>query len=231
MPESRNMECGSLLCFHRRLLRWRAMITAFITGMLMSFIGSIAPTGPIALIVLKRSLQREHLNALALVSGAALAEAGYALLAYLGIHFALERYPIQTCILRLLAGVLLILFALIFIFDGHAHQPKKPIHRKAGTNFLMGLSIAGLNPTFLITWVGAVTAARSLGLLSEIHAAPGFALGVVVGPVVWFFILLKFITYHMDSIHPETLVRIEKALPVILLVLAAFVLTQAWCAL
>jgi len=205
-----------------------SMITAFITGMVMSFIGSIAPTGPIALIVLKRSLRREHLNALALVSGAALAEAGYALLAYLGIHFALTRYPLQTCILRILAGVLLIIFAIVFIFDGHPHQPKNIIRRNPGTNFLMGLSIAGLNPTFLITWVGAVTAARSLGLISDIHAAPGFAVGVVVGPIVWFSILLAFINYHMDSIHPETLVKIEKVLPLILIGLAAFILTQAF---
>jgi threonine/homoserine/homoserine lactone efflux protein len=206
------------------------MITAFITGMLMSFIGSIAPTGPIALIVLKRSLRREHLNAIALVSGAALAEAGYALLAYLGINFALAHYPIQTSILRMFAGILLIAFALFFIFDGHSHQPKNSNRSNVGANFLMGLSIAGLNPTFLITWIGAVTAARSMGLISDIHAAPGFALGVVVGPIVWFYILLKFINYHMDSIHPETLAKIEKALPLILLGLAAYILTQAFSA-
>jgi threonine/homoserine/homoserine lactone efflux protein len=202
------------------------MIAAFITGMLMSFIGSIAPTGPIALIVLKRSLRREHLNAFSLVSGAALAEAGYALLAYLGLHFALTRYPLQTSILRILAAVLLIIFAFVFIYDGHSHQPKNSIRRNAGANFLMGLSIAGLNPTFLITWVGAVTAARSIGLISDIHAAPGFAFGVVAGPIIWFSILLAFINHHVNSIHPETLVKIEKVLPLILLGLAAFILLK-----
>jgi threonine/homoserine/homoserine lactone efflux protein len=178
--------------------------------------------------VLKRSIRREHLNAIALVSGAALAEAGYALLAYLGIHFALTRYPMQTSILRILAAVLLIIFAFVFIYDSRLHQPKNSIRRNPGANFLMGLSIAGLNPTFLITWVGAVTAARSIGLISDIHAAPGFAFGVVAGPIIWFSILLGFINYHMDSIHPETLVKIEKVLPIILLGLAAFILIQAF---
>ena len=71
------------------------MILALIIGLLISFIGSMIPTGPIALIVLKHGLGRQKLSALCLVSGAALAEAGYAMLAYLGINFALSRYPLH----------------------------------------------------------------------------------------------------------------------------------------
>ena len=67
------------------------MSVAFIAGLLMSFIGSMIPTGPIALIVLKRGLGRQRFGALAIVSGAAVAEAGYALIAFLGLHLALAR--------------------------------------------------------------------------------------------------------------------------------------------
>ena len=88
------------------------MILAFITGLLMSFMGSMIPTGPIALIVIKHGLGRKKLSALSLVSGAALAEAGYAMLAYLGIDFALSRYPLQTSILRMLAGTNIIRYLL-----------------------------------------------------------------------------------------------------------------------
>jgi len=204
------------------------MITAFFTGLIMSCIGSIPPTGPIALIVLKRGLNRQNLSALSLAAGAALAEAGYALLAYLGINFALLRYPVQTSILRMIAGIILIGFAAVCYFDGHTSRPKTVDREYRGANFLLGLSIAGLNPTFLVTWTGAVAAARGAGLISDIYAAPSFAIGVILGPILWFWILLKLLTRHVESVHPDILKKIERVLPFALLILAGVMLTQAF---
>lgn len=204
------------------------MIGAFFVGLFMSCIGSIPPTGPIALIVLKRGLNRQKNSALSLATGAALAEAGYAVLAYLGINFALDRYPIQTSILQIISGIILIGFAAACYFDGRTHRPKTVERENTGTNFLLGLSIAGLNPTFLVTWTGAVTAARGAGLISDIYAAPSFAFGVILGPILWFWILLKLILRHVDSFHPDILKKIEKALPIALLILAGIILTQAF---
>jgi threonine/homoserine/homoserine lactone efflux protein len=204
------------------------MITSFLVGMLMSFFGSMIPTGPIALIVLKRGLRGKNLGALSFASGAAIAEAGYALLAYLGINFALSRYPIQTFILQLLAGGILIVFALVCIYDGCANPSQKPSREYPGANFLLGLSIAGLNPTFLVTWAGAVTAARGAGLISDLHAAPAFALGVILGSILWFWILIRVLTHHAGRLSPETLLIIEKALPIVLLILAAIILGRAF---
>jgi len=204
------------------------MISAFIAGLLMSFVGSITPAGPIALIVLKRGLSRQSLSALSLAGGAALAEAGYALLAYLGINFAFTRYPVQASVLRIIVGVMLIVFAALFIFDGGAHKPKNPGGEYAGANFLLGLSIAGLNPTFLVTWAGAVAIARSAGLVLNLHSAPAFALGVVVGPILWFWVLLRILTRHVERFRPEVLGIIEKILPIALLVLAGVILAQAF---
>lgn len=204
------------------------MIVAFITGLSMSFVGSMIPTGPIALLVIKHGLGRKRLSAISLVSGAALAEAGYAMLAYLGIDFALSRYPLQTFILRIVAGAILLVFAAICLFDRHASQDKTPSRDYTGANFLLGLSVAGLNPTFLITWTGLVAAARATGLISGIQAAPGFALGVIVGPILWFWILLKILTRHAEFISPKTLRIIEKVLPIVLLILAAIILAQAF---
>ncbi|MBN1567685.1 MAG: LysE family transporter [Acidobacteria bacterium] len=203
------------------------MIIAFVIGLLISFIGSMIPTGPIALIVIKRGLGQQKLGALSIVSGAAVAEAGYALLAYLGISLALSRYPVQTSILRMIAGIILLAFAAFCIFDGHGPKPKNSSPKYAGANFLLGLSIAGLNPTFLVTWTGAVAVARGTGLISGIHAAPAFAVGVIVGPILWFSILLWLMTRHILDLHPDILRKIEKALPVVLILLAVVMLWQA----
>lgn len=203
------------------------MFVAFITGLLMSFIGSMIPTGPVALIVIKRGLGRQKLGALFIVFGAAVAEAGYALFAYLGIDFALSRYPVQTSILRIIVGIILLGFAMVYIFDSHVPKPKNTSGKYAGANFLLGLSIAGLNPTFLVTWTAVVAVARGAGLISGIHAAPGFVLGVIIGPILWFWILLVILTRHVEDMRPDILRKMEKALPVVLIILAGVMLWQA----
>ena len=69
------------------------MIVVFLTGLFLSFFGSMIPTGPIAVIVLQYGMRGRKLNGLFVASGAAIAEAGYALLAYLGINFVLVALP------------------------------------------------------------------------------------------------------------------------------------------
>lgn len=204
------------------------MIAAFFSGLLLSFLGSITPTGPVALMVLKYGMRGERLSAILVAAGGALAEAGYALLAYLGITFALSRYPLENSFLRLISGVLLMGFAAIWMIKGHSSgkEPKNNEREYMGTRFLLGLSVSGLNPTFLVTWAGIVAIARGAGLISEFQDAPAFAFGVALGPVLWFWILLMFLSRHAKSIGPEKLEKIEKALPVILLILAGVILIR-----
>jgi len=202
------------------------MIAAFVTGLLLSFLGSMTPTGPIALIVLKYGMRGQRLSALLVAAGGALAEAGYALLAYLGITFALSRYPLQSSILRLISGIILVGFAAVWIVKGHSSRTKGKEREYIGTSFFLGLSVAGLNPTFIITWAGVVAIARGTGLISEFQDAPAFAFGVAAGPVIWFWILLTVLNRHAKSINPDRLAKIEKALPFILLILAAIILVR-----
>jgi threonine/homoserine/homoserine lactone efflux protein len=203
------------------------MIAAFVTGLSLSFIGSMTPTGPIALIVLKYGMRKQNQNALFVAAGAAVAESGYALLAYLGISFALSRYPLEASLLKFISGIILAAFAAILIIKGHTPRRKERDREYAGRSFLLGLSIAGLNPTFLVTWAGVVAIARGAGLMSGFQAAPAFTIGVAIGPVLWFWILLTILTRPVKFIGPEKLEKIERALPILLLVLAGVMLAQA----
>ncbi len=202
------------------------MISGFIAGLILSFVGSMTPTGPIALLVLKYGMRRQNRNALFVAAGAALAESGYALLAYLGITFALSRYRLEAPQLRLISGIILAAFAAAWIIRGHDSKSKSRDREYVGRSFLLGLSIAGLNPTFLVTWAGAVAIARGAGLINGFQDAPAFAVGVLAGPILWFSILLIVLTHPVKSISPERLEKIERALPYILLVLAGIMLAQ-----
>ena len=203
------------------------MTTAFITGLLLSFLGSMVPTGPIALIIIRNGMHRRPLNAISIAFGAALAEAAYASVAYLGIGFALSRYPLGISVLRMVSSALLITFAIIWFTGDHLPKPRSESHAGIGSNFLLGLTVAGLNPTFLATWAGVVAIARGFGLMLDAPAAPAFAVGVAAGPVFWFFILLRIIYRHAESLGPEKLRVVEKVLPVGLLIMAGVILAQA----
>jgi arginine exporter protein ArgO len=72
-----------------------------------------------------------------------------------------------------------------------------------------------------------VAIARGTGLISDIGAAPAFAVGVAAGPVLWFWILLAILARHAETLRPEKLEKIEKVLPVILLIMACIILAQA----
>ena len=119
----------------------------------------------------------------------------------------------------------------MWIVHHHAPKPRKTGREYVGASFLLGLTVAGLNPTFLATWAGAVAIVRSAGLLSEIHAAPAFAFGVAAGPVLWFWILLGILARHAETLRQENIKRIEKALPIILLIMAGVILAQAFISL
>lgn len=207
--------------------RENAMITAFMTGLLLSFLGSMIPTGPIALIIIRNGMHRKQLSAISIAFGAALAEAAYASVAYLGISFALSRYPLGTSVLRLVSSALLIAFAIVWSAGDHTLKPLAQSRERVGSNFLLGLSVAGLNPTFLATWAGTVAIARGAGLMLDAHAVPAFAVGVASGPVLWFYILLRIICRHAESLGPERLRIVEKVLPAGLLLMAGVILAQA----
>jgi len=203
------------------------MITAFMTGLFLSFLGSMIPTGPVALIIIRNGMRRRQQSAIAIAFGAALAEAAYATVAYLGISFALSRYPLGASVLRLVSSALLIMFAIVWFTSDHTPKPGSRLRERIGSNFLLGLSVAGLNPTFLATWAGTVAIARGAGLMLEAPVVPAFTVGVAVGPVLWFFILLRIICRHTKSMGPERLRFVEKVLPIGLLIMAGVILAQA----
>lgn len=204
------------------------MITTFFAALVMSLVGSMPPAGPVAVIVLGLGVRRRTADALSFSVGAAIAESGYALIVYLGAGCALSRFPISTSLLRVVSAALLIAVASAFLVRRGPTQPGAVAEDRPRAHFAVGLAMAGLNPTFLATWAGAIAAARSLGLLADAHHAPAFALGVLAGPVLWFRIIATVISSGGMDIRPRIIKGIERAVPIVLLVLAAAMLIPLW---
>jgi threonine/homoserine/homoserine lactone efflux protein len=201
------------------------VLAAFLVAFVLSFVGSMPIAGPIAVIVLSKGLAGHLRAGVFLAIGAALAEAVYAGLAFLGITAMIERYPILLPISRLVGCAILITLGVVFLVRKHEEPATKEAEgdsREKTTdlgNAFLGLSITAINPTLIVTWTGAVSAVHAAKLLrvNELDAFP-FAAGVLTGIIAWFSTFLALLGRWNKRLRPTTIERAIKAMGVILIV-------------
>jgi len=182
---------------------------AFLIGFLFGFVGSMPVAGPIAALVLARALSARFRAAIAISIGAAVAEAGYAFLAFWGFSTLLVEYPVILPISRAAAALVLITLGILLAWkQGEIRQSAEP-HRDGLTgSLLLGFTICALNPTLLATWTAASATLASTGLLAVTPRLAGpFAVAVSLGIVAWFSVLLLLVRHFRERFRPETLAK------------------------
>jgi threonine/homoserine/homoserine lactone efflux protein len=186
------------------------MLLALIFGFSLGFVGSMPLAGPIAVLVLMCGLRGAMRSGMAIAVGAAIAESAYAFLAYWGTGELLARFPILAVASRALASLFLLALGVYFVLQKgtdavKAGAPRERVHG----SFAAGFGITALNPTFIATWSAAATVLHSMQLVprSPSAAAP-FAVGVAVGIVLWFWLMLLVIRRHRERFGPATVRRV-----------------------
>lgn len=184
---------------------------ALVCGFVMSFVGSMPVAGPIAVLVLERSLYGDP-AAIRIALGSAIAEAAYALLACLGAGAVLERFPLVGPASRLVGAAILVGLGITLALRSTPDRAPAELPARIRTRgFLAGLLINLMNPTIIVTWTAAVTAAHSIGILRI--GTPGafaFALGAAAGVVGWFAVLLRLVARFQRAIEPRTIDRMVR---------------------
>jgi threonine/homoserine/homoserine lactone efflux protein len=196
-------------------LEQAAMVLAFLVGLVLGFIGSIPVAGPTSVIVLKNTLEKGNREGLDIAAGAGLAEAIYAFLAFWGLTTALVQFPGMANAARVVGAVLILVVGMYLV--RYRTNPRRV--REAAENdrqehrWLRGFASAILNPTLLVTWTTVVAALHAMSLLRMrgIDALP-FALGVGVGIMGWFVLLVKLAQHFRDRVRPETLDRVVRGM-------------------
>jgi threonine/homoserine/homoserine lactone efflux protein len=198
------------------------LILALVVGLLLSFVGSMPIAGPIAAIVVSKGLENKTRAGLCIAGGAAVAESAYAFMAFWGITSVLNRFPGILRASRILGCAILVALGLYFFFRKRkeAVRPEDPIERVGYKNVLFGFSVTAANPTLIVTWTAAVSAAHSTGILRvrAFDAFP-FAAGVVTGIVSWFAILLWLLSHFRTKVNPRTIDRAIRVMGILLVVL------------
>jgi len=200
------------------------VLIAAIIGLVFGFLGSIPVAGPISALVLHRGLERRYTSATFVGIGAAIAEGGYAFLAFWGFSSFLARHAWIEPVSRALAAV--ILFGLGATFFRYKAKPDNKAVEKpqsAIRSFLFGASVTAINPTLIATWSATAVTLYSTGLIemTPVEALP-FAAGASVGIGSWFVVFVAILRRYGERFRPATLERVVRGIGVALMGLALF---------
>jgi threonine/homoserine/homoserine lactone efflux protein len=194
------------------------------------FIGSVPLTGPVAILVVARSVQRQFGAAVRIGLGAAVAEALYAGIAFWGFATFLTRHPLILPLSHGVSAAVLTAVGLYFLRwgPGPDGEPERP-RRLSG--FLLGFTVSALNPTLLATWSAAtaVLYSRQLVTFSGLLAVP-FGLAAGAGVACWELVLIGLLERFRDRFPRRALTWGVRGMGVLLLgvaVLAALDLVRA----
>jgi threonine/homoserine/homoserine lactone efflux protein len=180
--------------------------------------------GPIAVVVVSKGLENKTRAGICIAAGAAAAESAYAFMAFWGLTSVLNRFPVVVRASRLFGSALLIALGLYFIFrkskDAAPPGDRSKEERAGYKNVLFGLSVTAANPTLIVTWTAAVSAAHSTGVLRvrALDAFP-FAGGVAIGIVGWFSLFLWLLSRFRSKVNPSTIDRVIRGMGILLVVL------------
>jgi threonine/homoserine/homoserine lactone efflux protein len=167
---------------------WRLLL-AFGLGFLLSLLGSLPMTGPLALLVLDRVVSGQRRSALWMAVSGALVEGIVAALIAALLPLVLAHSTSIVRISRLSGGAVIAVIGLLLVLRPQTVSQLETTHKQQ--SLLAGFLATSLNPTLIATWTIAVTALHGNGLLDGgFRSGPLFGMGVVLGVFAWFGALL-----------------------------------------
>jgi len=108
---------------------------------------------------------------------------------------------------------------------------KKPVPKNEGNifgSFFTGILLCLSSVTLPASWFAIVGFMKGYGVIdSNILSGLGLAVGVLLGTITWFYVLVKFISINSHRIKPVTLNKINISVGIILILLGIYLLFKA----
>ncbi len=186
------------------------------------------PVGPLAVLVIKRSLTKGYKEGLATALGIALADGIYALFAALGLtavsNFMLSRKEY----LFMGGGLLLILLGIRALKHPPILAPEQLAPKRIGPTIIQTLLLTLTNPLTLLTFLAAFTAA-GFEAGEELSQALLMCLGVFLGSTSWFMTISLIAGSLRKHVTPYILNLINTISGSVLVLFgSAFLIDAAW---
>jgi threonine/homoserine/homoserine lactone efflux protein len=193
-------------------------------GILGGFCSS-APLGVINLWVTDVTLRRQERSLPAFLAGVILMDVGYAAIAFWGYHAFLQE-GLRGALLGILGGLFLVALGILSMRGrepGGASFGANAVGRSPWRDFPIGLFMVASNPAFLMFWVFVIKAVEDrLGHLISLDGEVFFLVGIVLGDLVWFALLIGLVRRGRSAFQPQLVMRIRFGIA------CAFIAFGAW---
>ena len=165
------------------------MITALLKGIIIGF-SVAAPVGPIALLILRRTLNEGRLAGVVSGLGAATADLLCGLVAAFGLTAITVMIETHHNALQLVGGIFMVVLGLVTFRAKDPAAAKRPLHeRNLFLAWLYTFLLTLSNPLTLLGLVGVVAAAGVGGPGHTIRETTVLGGGIFLGSALWWMIL------------------------------------------
>ncbi|MGM9685193.1 MAG: LysE family translocator [Bacteroidaceae bacterium] len=180
-------------------------LNMIIKGLIIGVVVS-APMGPVGILCVQRTLNKDRWCGFFTGLGAALSDIIYALMTGFGMSFIMETIESPTVAfwIKVVGSVLLFLFGL-FTFKSNPIERVKPVSHNKGTlfhNFISGFLVTISNPLIIFLFIAMYGQMTFILPDSPLLQIIGY-LFVIVGAVGWWFLL----TWLIDKVRNKFNVR------------------------
>lgn len=201
------------------------MILAFLIGLVVGFLICI-PVGPINMWAVNTQLKRNFKSAISIALGASTMDFIYFMIILSGLSFF--NFTAQTIhVLKIIGVIILFAFGVKELMTKKVSfkltEEEKQNAPKAHSYFLLGVIIYTSNPTLIASMTGVASVIKSWKLFDE-NLLNHFMLsiGLSLGTLSWFYLLLKIVNKHKHKIPERFFVRFSQACGVFILIFSLY---------
>ena len=148
-----------------------------------------APFGPMALLVIQRTLDRGFFSGMATACGASTVNFIYAIIAIQGLYELVDHLrDHRQALAAILAILLLILAARMFVQTATTRPPADRAERSLLQNYITAVAFNAINPLGFALLLGALSTVT--GEFVEPYLGWTIAAGILTGSISWWLVLV-----------------------------------------
>ncbi|MGB9764474.1 MAG: LysE family translocator [Candidatus Saccharicenans sp.] len=178
-----------------------------LVGFLIGFFAAV-PVGPVNIYIISQTLKRDFFHGMLAGLATALLDFSYCLIALIGFfHISLDLTKYSHW-LKLAAGAILLFLGIKLLHDAYRFKfnGNKSNNLSRSPRPLLGvLFLYTSNPSLYAFWIGIAGAVTAHGLLKDgLWPAVFFATSCGLGALLWYFLLVRFVSDYQSKIQEKT---------------------------
>lgn len=204
------------------------MNSTIIEGITIGLCTSI-PVGPIAILIIQRTLQKGRMHGFTSGLGAATSDTFYALLAIVGLSVVLSFIEENKLIIQIIGSAIMVFFGVYIFFQNPAKNIEKSKTDKSSywQEYLTAFFLTLSNPLMIFLYIGLFAQYNFISSESHfIEIAIGIC-SVFLGAALWWFLLTLLASVFRKRFNIRGLWILNKATGILISVIALVALISS----